>query len=49
MARSGDETDLLLLHHHRRRRRRHLSASCRKTWARSWIQRRQGQGVYVVG
>ena len=30
-----------------RRRRRRLTAACRTTWVRSWIQRRQRQGVYA--
>ena len=41
-----DENALLLMLVLRRRRRR-LTAACRTTWVRSWIQRRQRQGVYA--
>ena len=28
-------------------RHRRMRAACRQTWSRSWIQRRQGNGVYA--
>ena len=30
-----------------RRRRRRLRAACRTTWSKTWIQKRQGHGVYA--
>ena len=30
-----------------RRRRRRWRAACRTTWSKTWIQKRQGHGVYA--
>lgn len=30
-----------------RRRRRRMRAACRTTWSKTWIQRREGRGVYA--